>query len=103
MCERGGRGRPETSICEEGVDRQFQCSTRRIGRRAALGMGVGFSLAPRLALAQAEPARERPREGDLLVAVGASAPEPLTVDKVPENKPTMAWPMDPESSTVRSG
>jgi len=86
------------------VDRQFQCSTRRIGRRSALGMGVCLTLAPRLALAQADPARERPREGDLLVAVGASAPEPLTVDKVPPgDKPMMAWPMDPESSTVRSG
>ena len=104
MCEPAGRGTPATSICEEGVDRQFQCSTRRIGRRSALGMGVCLTLAPRLALAQADPARERPREGDLLVAVGAPAPEPLTVDKVPAgDKPIMAWPMDPESSTVRSG
>jgi Rieske Fe-S protein len=67
-------------------------------------MGVGFTLAPRLTLAQGEPARERPREGDLLVTVGAAAPEPLTPENVPlGGKPTMAWPMDPASSTVRNG
>jgi hypothetical protein len=85
------------------VDRQFQCGARGIERRVALELGICVTLAPGLAFAQTDPARERPREGDLLVAVGAQAPEPLTVDMVPENKPTMAWPMDPESSTVRSG
>jgi rieske iron-sulfur protein len=86
------------------VDRQFQCGARRIGRRATLGMGVCFALAPRWALAQADPARERPREGDLLVTVGAAAPEPLSTDNVPlGDKLTMAWPMDPQSNTVRSG
>ena len=85
------------------MDRQFQCGARGIDRRVALELGICVTLAPGLAFAQTDPTRERPREGDLLVAVGAQAPEPLTVDKVPENKPTMAWPMDPESSTVRSG
>jgi rieske iron-sulfur protein len=86
------------------VDRQFQCGARKIERRVALELGICFTLAPGLAFAQADPARERPREGDLLVAVGAPAPEPLTVDGVPlGGKPTMAWPMDPENSTVRSG
>ena len=87
------------------MDRQFQCSTRGIGRRAALGMGVGFTLAPHLALAQAEPARERPREGDLLVAVGATgAPVPLKPDDLAlGSKQIFAWPIDPESNTVRDG
>jgi Rieske Fe-S protein len=103
MCETGRR-RLLTSISEEGVDRQFQCEARRIGRRAALGMGVCLTLTPRLALAQAEPARERPKEGDLLVLIGAAAAEPLTPDNVPlGGKQIMAWPMDPESNTVRSG
>ena len=93
-----------TSIGEEAVDRQFQCAAHRIERRVALGMGVYLAFAPRLAFAQADPARERPREGDLLVTVGAAAPEPLTPENVPlGGKPIMAWPMDPESSTVRSG
>jgi rieske iron-sulfur protein len=86
------------------VDRQFQCGARGIGRRAALGMGACVALAPRWALAQADPARERPREGDLLVLVGAAAPQPLTSENVLlGGKQVMAWPMDPASSTVRSG
>jgi rieske iron-sulfur protein len=75
-----------------------------MGRRAMLGMGVCLGLAPRLALAQSDPARERPREGDLLVTVGAAPPQPLTTDGVPlDGKLIMAWPMDPQSNTVRSG
>jgi Rieske Fe-S protein len=87
------------------VDRQLQCGGRRIGRRAALELGLYAALAPGLALAQAEPARERPKEGDLLVGVGGAAtPEPLRPNDLElGGKPTMAWPMEPESSTVRSG
>jgi rieske iron-sulfur protein len=104
MCENRPPQWLLTSISEEGVDRQLQCGARRIGRRAALGMGVCLTLAPRLALAQAEPARERPRQGDLLVLVGAATPEPVIPDNVPlGGKPIMAWPMDPESNTLRSG
>jgi rieske iron-sulfur protein len=61
-------------------------------------------LAPRLALAQADATRERPREGDLLVGVGAAAPEPLTPGDVPlGGKQIFAWPMDPATNTLRSG
>jgi rieske iron-sulfur protein len=62
-------------------------------------------MAPRLALAETEPARERPKEGDLLVAVTpGSSPEPLKPDNVPlDGKQTFAWPMDPETKTVRNG
>ena len=78
---------------------------RRIGRRALLWLGLGVALEPRLALAQTDPTRERPKENDLLVAIGGtSAPQPLNPDDLPlGGKPIMAWPMDPESSTVRSG
>jgi rieske iron-sulfur protein len=69
-----------------------------------LELGLALTLAPRVAVAQAEPARERPKEGDLLVAVGAKSPEPLKPEDVPlDGKPTFAWPMDPDSHTVRSG
>jgi rieske iron-sulfur protein len=71
----------------------------------ALELGLGFALAPRLALSQTEPARERPKEGDLLVPVGNTAtPEPLKPDDLPlGGNQTMAWPMEPETHTVRSG
>jgi rieske iron-sulfur protein len=62
-------------------------------------------LTPHLALAQTDPARERPHEGDLLVAVTAgSGPAPLKPDDLPlDGKQTFAWPMEPESKTVRNG
>jgi rieske iron-sulfur protein len=63
-----------------------------------------LALGPRLALAETEPARERPKEGDLLVAVSGSSPEPLKPDDLPlDGKQTFAWPMDPATKTVRNG
>jgi len=57
-----------------------------------------------LVLAQTEPSRERPKEGDLLVAVSGSGPEPLKPDDLLlDGKQTFAWPMDPAAKTVRNG
>jgi Rieske Fe-S protein len=70
----------------------------------ALEIGLCLALAPDLALAQTDPTRERPREGDLLVPVGSAAPQPLTPDDVAVGaKQIFAWPIDPVNSTVRSG
>jgi rieske iron-sulfur protein len=87
------------------LDRETQWGVRRIGRRAAIGLGLCITLSRRLALAQAEPARERAKESDLLVAVDRPAtPEPLKPDDLTlGGKPTMAWPMDPQTNTVRNG
>ncbi len=86
------------------MDRQFRCGTRGIGRRTALKIGLSVALAPRLAAAEADAARERPREGDLLVAHDAAEPTPLKPGDLPlGGKQTMAWPMDPASSVVRNG
>jgi len=69
-----------------------------------MGLGLGLVLKPRLALAQAEPARERPKEGDVLVSVSGPGPAPLKPDDLPlDGKQTFAWPMEPESKTVRNG
>jgi rieske iron-sulfur protein len=83
---------------------KLQNGARKIARRAALKVGLCLALVPDLALAQTDPRRERPREGDLLIPVGNAAPQPLTPDDVPLGaKQTFAWPIDPASSTVRSG
>ena len=80
------------------------CCASRIGRRLALELSLCLALAPRLALAQTDQTRERPKEGDLLVAVSGSGPEPLKPEDLPlDAKQTFAWPMDPEAKTVRSG
>jgi Rieske Fe-S protein len=82
----------------------LQCGSRGIGRRKALGLGISLVLTPGLALAQTDPKRERPREGDLLVAVSGAAPKPLKPEDLPlDGKQTFAWPMDPESHEVRNG
>jgi rieske iron-sulfur protein len=87
------------------VDQKRHYGGRLIGRRAAVKFGLCFALAPRLAIAQTEPTRERPREGDLLIAVSAAAnPEPLKPDDLPlGGNQTMAWPIDPASNAVRNG
>ena len=77
---------------------------RRICRRTAIELGVCLVLAPRVVCAQTDAKRERPREGDLLVAIGGTTPEPLKPDDVPPSgKLTMAWPLDPTDNTVRDG
>ena len=86
------------------VDPRCSCGAGWIGRRAVLQLSVGLALAPRLVLAQTEPSRERPKEGDLLVAVSGSGPEPLKPDDLLlDGKQTFAWPMDPAAKTVRNG
>lgn len=72
----------------------------RVRRRAALELGLCLALALRLTLAQTDAARERPREGGLLVAVGTVAtPVPLKLDDLPlDGKETLAWPMDPATN-----
>ena len=59
---------------------------------------------PRVVCAQTDAKRDRPREGDLLVAIDGTTPEPLKPDDVPPSgKLTMAWPLDPTDNTVRDG
>src|SRR5215469_14537566 len=77
---------------------------RGIPRRAAIELGLCLVLAPRVVCAQTDPKRERPREGDLLVAVESATSEPLKPDDVPpKGKLKMAWPLDPTDDTVRDG
>ena len=86
------------------MDHKLLSVGHRIGRRNVLEIGLCLALAPRIALAQTDPTRERPREGDVLVTVGATPPKPLKPEDLPlEVKQTFNWPIDPETSTVRDG
>ena len=77
---------------------------RPIRRRAAIELGLCLVLAPHVVCAQTDPKRERPREGDLLVAVASATPEPLKPDDAPpRGKLMMAWPLDPTEDRVRDG
>src|SRR5215469_15968655 len=79
-------------------------SVHRIARRTALEIGLCLALAPRIAVAQTDPSRERPHEGDVLVAVGATPPKPLKPEELPlDGQQTFTWPMDPATGTVRDG
>jgi hypothetical protein len=83
---------------------QAQWHVRAIRRRAAIELGLCLVLVPRVVCSQSDAKRERPREGDLLVAVDSATPEPLKPDDVPpKGKLTMAWPLDPTDNTVRDG
>jgi len=86
------------------MDHELPFAGRCIGRRTALEIGLCLALAPRIALAQTDPTRERPHEGDVLIAVGATSPEPLKPEDLPlDGKQTFTWPMDPTTGTVRDG
>src|SRR5262245_58719016 len=72
-------------------------------RRAFLGAGVSVSvglLASR-GWPQSDPARERPKEGDLLVRADSPSPTPLRPDDLEQGAvQIMAWPMDPAAKVV---
>jgi Rieske Fe-S protein len=66
----------------------------------ALGISGGLAPAP----ARAEPADERPKPGDLLVAFDAENPIPLEPKDIAEGaRQVFAWPMDPAQNIVRRG
>ena len=87
--------------CSEDNGRRYQWMP---SRRAALGAGLGLLAAPRLVLAQDDPKRERPHEGDSLAKIGAADPAPLKVTDIPLGGPQMlVWPIDPANKTARDG
>jgi rieske iron-sulfur protein len=74
------------------------------GRRALLvaGVALGVDLTARVAGAQSDAARARPKAGDLLVKVGDTTPLGPDSLSVGEGQ-IMTWPMDPAEKVVRDG
>jgi rieske iron-sulfur protein len=91
------RERPDARACKCGVPtsrRDVIAGASVIGLNAALGAGS--------APAVAEPADERPKEGDRLVAIDAATPVALEPKDI-MGAQVIAWPMDPAANLVRSG
>jgi rieske iron-sulfur protein len=74
-------------------------ATRRdiLALSALLGSGLAFGTK-----VLADPADERPKEGDQLVAIGAAELVALSPSDIPASQ-ILAWPMEPGSNIVRSG
>jgi len=63
---------------------------------------LGASLASEAIPALAEPATERPKEGDVLVSIARETTDALAPADIPiGGPPVLAWPMDPAGNTVR--
>jgi Rieske Fe-S protein len=78
--------------------------SRRDLLAAASVLGAGAQISQAVAPAVAEPADERPKEGDYLVAVDAptSSPNPAGLAPNDITAPVIAWPMDP-AGILRNG
>src|SRR5262245_10696385 len=82
------------------------CDCLRSTRRDVLTLvsALGLDAIAGTVVANAEPADERPKEGDLLVALEGESTTPLTPRDIPAGgPPLLAWPMDPAGPVVRKG
>jgi rieske iron-sulfur protein len=94
-----GRGNADADVPSPGCGCGNR-STRRdvLALGALLGSGFAFHTTPVLA----EPADERPKAGDRLVAIGAAELVALSPSDIPSSQ-ILAWPMEPGSNLVRNG
>lgn len=76
--------------------------SRRDVLTVASVLGVDAALRSAIAPAMAEPADERPKGGDYLVAVDATNPDGLSPNDIAE-PPVIAWPMEPMAKLIRNG
>jgi rieske iron-sulfur protein len=77
-------------------------ASRRDVFTIACALGVDAALRAAIAPATAEPADERPKEGDYLVAIDATTPDGLSPQDIAARQ-VIAWPMEPVTRLVRNG
>ena len=77
-------------------------ASRRDVFTVACVLGVDAALRAAITPATAEPADERPKEGDYLVAIDAANPEGLSVRDI-AGPLIIAWPMEPATKLIRNG
>ena len=78
--------------------------TRRTFLTGVSVLGLDTVACAGLSPAWSEPARERPKEGDRLVAASSESAVALAPQDVPLGGPqVIAWPMDPGGNLVRKG
>ena len=90
-------------VSGKGSDCACRClASERSTRRGFLALlsfiGLDLAVVPVLA----DPASERPKEGDFLVSIESEGTDALALKDVPlGGPPVLVWPMDPASKTVR--
>jgi Rieske Fe-S protein len=77
-------------------------ANRRDVFTAACVLGVDAALRTAIAPATADPADERPKEGDYLVAIDAADPAGLSPRDIAAPQ-LIAWPMEPATRLIRNG
>src|SRR5258706_9747178 len=77
-------------------------ASRRDVFMAACALCVDAALCAGVAPATAEPADERPQEGDYLVAIDAANPDGLSPLGI-AGPQVIAWPMEPTTRLIRNG
>jgi rieske iron-sulfur protein len=96
MDEVGSNGRRVCRGAAKSTRRDFLAIASAIGADLAVGSAAGPALA--------EPASDRPQEGDVLVPFDGERQKPFELKDVPvDGPPVFAWPMDPAGNVVRSG
>jgi Rieske Fe-S protein len=94
------------SIEQEGShSKTCRCDTAASRRDVLAGgcvIGLGAALHSGIMPATAEPADERPKEGDLFVAIDAATPVALAPKDI-MGAQVIVWPMDPGANLVRNG
>jgi rieske iron-sulfur protein len=85
-------------------DHQCRClAVEHSTRRGFLTLMSLFGLELAAGPALADPASERPKEGDFLVAAESEKTSALELKDIPlGGPPVLAWPMDPTSNVIRN-